>query len=88
MGPVRVDLRPVRLAAAVAAVNGRNGLAAGLVAVSLMTKPQAIPFVVPFAAWFWATGGIREVLRTAVIGLVVIACSGSRSSRPEDRSIT
>ena len=45
------------LGALVAALNGRNGLAAGLLAVSLMTKPQAIPFLVPFAAWFWATGG-------------------------------
>ena len=37
-----------------------------------MTKPQAIPFLLPFAAWFWATGGVREVLRAAAIGLVVI----------------
>ena len=44
-----------------------------LLAVSLMTKPQALPFLVPFAAWFWATGGIREVARAAVIGLGVIA---------------
>jgi Gpi18-like mannosyltransferase len=59
--------------ALVAALNGRNGLAAALVAVSLMTKPQAIPFLVPFTAWFWATGGIREVARAALIGLAVIA---------------
>ena len=61
------------LGALVAALNGRNGLAAALLAVSLMTKPQAIPFVVPFAAWFWATGGVREVARAAVIGLGVIS---------------
>jgi Gpi18-like mannosyltransferase len=61
------------LGALVAALNGRNGLAAALLAVSLMTKPQAIPFLIPFAAWFWATGGIREVARAAVIGLGVIA---------------
>jgi Gpi18-like mannosyltransferase len=61
------------LGALVAALNGRNGLAAALLAVSLMTKPQAIPFIIPFAAWFWATGGLREVARTAVIGLGVIA---------------
>jgi Gpi18-like mannosyltransferase len=60
------------LAAAVAATNGRNGLAAALIAVSLMTKPQALPLVVPFAAWFWTAGGIRELARTALIGLVVI----------------
>ncbi len=47
------------LGATIAAINGRNGLAAALLAVSLMTKPQAIPFILPFAAWFWATGGIR-----------------------------
>jgi Gpi18-like mannosyltransferase len=60
------------LGAAVAAASGRNGLAAALVAASLMTKPQAIPFLIPFAAWFWATGGIREVAKAALIGLVVI----------------
>jgi dolichyl-phosphate-mannose-protein mannosyltransferase len=60
------------LAAAVAAISGRNGLAAALLAVSLMTKPQAIPFVVPFVAWFWATGGIREVARVALIGAAVV----------------
>jgi Gpi18-like mannosyltransferase len=60
------------LGAAVAAASGRNGLAAALVAASLMTKPQAIPFLIPFAAWFWATGGIREVGKAALIGLVVI----------------
>ena len=60
------------LAAVVFAINGHNGPAAALVAVSLMTKPQALPFVLPFAAWFWATGGWREVARAAVIGLGVI----------------
>jgi Gpi18-like mannosyltransferase len=60
------------LGATIAAINGRNGLAAALVAVSLMTKPQAIPFVLPFAAWFWATGGLREIARAAAIGLAVI----------------
>lgn len=60
------------LAAAISAMNGRNGLAAALVAAALMTKPQAIPFLLPFAAWFWATGGIRGVLRAILIGLAVI----------------
>jgi hypothetical protein len=60
------------LGALLAAGERRNGLAAALIAVSLMTKPQAIPFLVPFAAWFWAAGGIREVARAAVIGLAVI----------------
>lgn len=64
------------LGAAMAAARGRNGLAAVLIAVSLSTKPQAIPFVLPFAAWFWASGsaaeglrgGARELARTGVIG--------------------
>jgi hypothetical protein len=37
-----------------------------------MTKPQALPFVLPFAAWFWAHGGWREIARTAAVGLAVI----------------
>ena len=60
------------LAAVVFALNGRNGLAAATLAVCLMTKPQALPFVLPFAAWFWTHGGPREIARTAVIGVAVI----------------
>lgn len=60
------------LAAVVAAARGRNGVAAALVALALMTKPQAVAFIVPFAAWFWATGGPREVARAALIGLAVM----------------
>ncbi len=48
------------LGAVVLAANGRNGPAAALIAVSLMTKPQAVPFLIPFAAWFWASGSRRE----------------------------
>jgi Gpi18-like mannosyltransferase len=59
-------------AAVVAATRGRNGIAAALIAVSLMTKPQAIPFLIPFAAWFWASGGWRELARSALIGLADI----------------
>ena len=51
------------LAAVLCAAGGRNGLAAALLAVALMTKPQALPFLVPFAAWFWATGGWRGFMR-------------------------
>lgn len=60
------------LGAVVAALRGRNGPAAVLVAVSLMTKPQAVPFLIPFAAWFWASGGWREVAKAAALGGVVI----------------
>jgi Gpi18-like mannosyltransferase len=54
-------------------MRGRQGLAAALVAVALMTKPQAVAFLVPFAAWFWATGGWRGIARAVVIGSVVVA---------------
>jgi hypothetical protein len=67
------------LVAAVAASRQHNLVAAALVAVSLMTKPQAIPFIVPFAAWFWASGYARggwrpavlELVRTGLVGLAV-----------------
>ncbi len=45
---------------------------AALLAVSLMTKPQALPFLVPFAAWFLATQGWRGTLKAAVVGAVVV----------------
>jgi Gpi18-like mannosyltransferase len=68
------------LGAAVAASHGRNALAAVLVGAALATKPQAIPFVLPFAAWFWATGygrdgirgGVLELARTGVVGLATL----------------
>ncbi|MEO8468385.1 MAG: glycosyltransferase 87 family protein [Chloroflexota bacterium] len=55
------------------AARGRPGWAAVAVAVSLMTKPQALPLIVPFAAWFLATGGWRGAVRAAAIGLATIA---------------
>jgi hypothetical protein len=60
------------LAAAILAMDGRIGWAAAAVAVSLMTKPQAIPFLLPFAAWFWATAGWRGVARALAVGSGVI----------------
>jgi Gpi18-like mannosyltransferase len=60
------------LAAAILAIQGRNAWAAAAIAVAVMTKPQALPLLVPFAAWFWATGGWRELARTAAIGAAVI----------------
>lgn len=75
------------LGAVVAASRGRSDLAAALVMVSLLTKPQAVPFVLPFAAWFWAagyrpggrdgqgTGGVRggaiALARAGLIGIAV-----------------
>ena len=61
------------LIAVVLATNGRNGLAAAFLAVSIMTKPQALPLLVPFAAWFWATGGPRGFIRASLIGAAVVA---------------
>ena len=83
------------LAAAMAAARGHNGVAAALVAVSLATKPQAIPFLVPFAAWFWATGaardgwrgGVLELAKTGAIGLattVVLWAPFLTSGGPRD----
>lgn len=59
------------LAATLLAINGRQGLAAAAIAVSLMTKPQALPLLLPFAAWFWATGGWRGLVRATLIGAAV-----------------
>jgi hypothetical protein len=59
--------------ALLAARAGRPGLVAALLAVSLMTKPQALPLIVPFAAWFLATQGWRGTLRAAVIAALVAA---------------
>lgn len=60
------------LGAAVLAINQHNRLAALAIAVALMTKPQVLPLLLPFAAWIWATGGWREVLRAAVLGAATI----------------
>jgi Gpi18-like mannosyltransferase len=55
------------------AVRNRPGLAAVALAVAVMTKPQAIPFLVPFAAWYLARYGVARTVRYAAIGAVVIA---------------
>jgi hypothetical protein len=60
-------------AAVVLAINGHDRWAAMLVAISLMTKPQALPFVLPFVGWFWARGGPRGLVIAGVIGLATIA---------------
>jgi hypothetical protein len=57
----------------VLAVRGHSLWAAATLAVALMTKPQALPFVVPFAAWFLAREGWRGVARAAAVGVGVIA---------------
>jgi Gpi18-like mannosyltransferase len=57
----------------VLAVRGHSLWAAAALAVALMTKPQALPFVVPFAAWFLARDGWRGAVRVAIVGVAVIA---------------
>jgi hypothetical protein len=37
-----------------------------------MTKPQALPFLVPFAAWFLARDGLRGATLAAIIGGLVV----------------
>ena len=60
------------LTAVVFALNDRNRFAAAALALALMTKPQALPFLIPFAAWFWAKGGLSGFLTAAAIGAGVI----------------
>ena len=57
----------------VLAVRGHSLWAGAALAVALMTKPQALPFLVPFGAWFLARDGWAGAIRAAVVGVVVIA---------------
>jgi len=57
----------------VLAVRGHSLWAAAALGVALMTKPQALPFLVPFGAWFLARDGWRGALRAAAVGAMVIA---------------
>ena len=59
------------LAAAILAVNGRGGWAVAALTVALLTKPQALPLLVPMAAWVWATAGWRGIARAAIVGMAV-----------------
>jgi dolichyl-phosphate-mannose-protein mannosyltransferase len=68
-------------AAAVAfvfAINGRYGLAVVSITVAMMTKPQAAPLVVPFAAWFVARAGWRagSALAIAPVALRLTRLAG------------
>ena len=56
------------LLAAILAIEGRMGPSAVVLAVALMTKPQALPIAVPFLAFYLARLGPRGVLRMALIG--------------------
>ena len=50
---------------------GVTASAAAALTVAVLTKPQALPFLVPFAAWFFARGGGLGLLRAGAIGLGV-----------------
>jgi Gpi18-like mannosyltransferase len=61
------------LVAFMLAVRGHSLPAAAMLGVALMTKPQALPFLVPFAAWFLARGGVRGVVLAGIVGAAVVA---------------
>jgi Gpi18-like mannosyltransferase len=64
------------LAAVVAvlgAISGRNAIAAAALTVAVLTKPQAIPFVLPFAAWFLARGGPQGLARAGLAAVATAA---------------
>ena len=52
---------------------GTPGLVAALLAISLITKPQAMPLRRAVAAGTWRTQGWRGTIRAAVIGAVMAA---------------
>ena len=56
----------------VLAVRGHSLWAAVALGVALMTKPQALPFLVPFGAWFLARDGWRGAARAAAVGAATI----------------
>jgi dolichyl-phosphate-mannose-protein mannosyltransferase len=60
------------LVAFLLAVSGRPTLAAIALGLALMTKPQALPFLVPFGAWFLAVHGWRTSLWLAGVGGLTI----------------
>lgn len=61
------------LVAYLLAVGGRPGWAAVALAIAVMTKPQALPLLVPFAAWFLARFGWSGAIRYGLVGATVIA---------------
>jgi hypothetical protein len=61
------------LVAYLLAVGGHPGWAAVALALAVMTKPQALPLLVPFAGWYLGRFGYRETLRFAFVGAGVVA---------------
>ncbi len=60
------------LAAFLLVVADRPALAVVALALAVMTKPQALPLLVPFGAWFLAREGWAGTIRLAAIGVVSI----------------
>ncbi len=60
------------LLAAAAALSGRPLLAGVALGLAVSTKPQALPFLLPFAAWILARFGWRGTARAAVGGLLAV----------------
>jgi Gpi18-like mannosyltransferase len=56
------------LLAAILAIEGRFGLSAVVLAVAVMTKPQALPIAVPFVAFYLARLGPLGLARLALVG--------------------
>jgi hypothetical protein len=61
------------LVAFLCAVSGRPALAAVALGFAVMTKPQALPFLVAFGAWFLAVHGWRRTLGFAALGAITMA---------------
>ena len=59
------------LLALCAARSDRPHLAVALLMLSLLTKPQALPLFVPFAAWVLGRGGLRLAITTGVVAAIV-----------------
>jgi Gpi18-like mannosyltransferase len=66
-------------AAYLLAVRGRDVLAVVALVLAVMTKPQAAPLVVPFAAWFlaragWGVGGRHQIAAPLQRVIVLSVC--------------
>ncbi len=53
-------------------VRGRPGWAAVAIAVGLMTKPQALPLAIPFAAYYLGRFGFRGSVRPALAAVLTV----------------
>ncbi len=60
------------LLAVLFAAAGRPRLAAVALGLALMTKPQALPFAIPFAAWYVGRHGWRETAICTAIGAATV----------------